>query len=451
MVSLTACYNAVDVQTQTIAQRLDSLPLSRVHWRIVIVCGLGWLFDAMDSGLIAFVLAKLMGLWGLSKTQISWVVSVGLMGMFCGALLSGLIADRIGRKYLFQATLFLFSFATGLCSLAAGFVSLLILRFFVGFGLGGELPVASTLVTEFSPSQHRGRMLVILESFWAFGWAAAAIIAFRIIPMYENGWKIAFLIGFLPAFYSFYLRRGIPESPRYLMSAGKTEEAVKVVRWMETQCGQPEAKLSLTTAAPAGRVSIADLWYGKLARRTAMLWILWFTMVYSYYGIFTWLPSLLVSHGMQITKSFEYTMYITLAQIPGYFSAALLVDRIGRKKTLVPYLFGCAIAAYLFGTASTPAQIILYGCMISFFNLGAWGVVYTYTPELYSTDIRATGAGTAVAVGRIGGILAPLVVPIFATTQMVFAHFAAVVIAGAVAVGLLGEETKQKSLEEIGR
>ncbi len=184
-----------------------------------------------------------------------------------------------------------------------------------------------------------------------------------------------------------------------------------------------------------------------------MLWVLWFAMVYSYYGIFTWLPSLLVSGGNEIIKSFRYVLIITLAQIPGYFSAAYLVDRIGRKATLVPFLAGCAIAAFLFGRATTGTEIILYGCFISFFNLGAWGVVYTYTPELYPTDMRGTGAGTAAAIGRIGGIVAPLIVgKILAANfgqQAVFAQFAAVVVIGAIAVMLFGEETKGKSLEEI--
>jgi putative MFS transporter len=405
----------------------------------------------MDAGIIAFVLAALLRKWQLSPAQIGWIGSAGLIGMFFGALLSGMIADRIGRKYLFQATLLLFSIATGLCSLAVGFASLLVLRFLVGFGLGGELPVASTLVTEFSPAKDRGRLLVILESFWAFGWAAAAILSYRIIPAFENGWKLAFLIGFLPAFYVFYLRRSIPESPRYLVKAGKNEEARSVVRWMEKESNVPEAELILDQETTAAKTSLAKLWSGKYARRTLMLWVLWFSMVYSYYGIFTWLPSLLVSAGHEIAKSFEYVLIITLAQIPGYFSAAFLVDRIGRKKTLVPYLFGCAIAAYLFGNAVSGTEILLYGSLISFFNLGAWGVVYTYTPELYPTEMRATGAGTAAAVGRTGGILAPIIVGMVLNLgqHVVFAQFAAVVVLGALAVAILGEETKQKSLEEI--
>lgn len=435
----------------TISERLDSLPLSRVHWKIVIVCGLGWLFDAMDSGIISFVLAILMKRWQLSPQEVGWIGSAGLMGMFAGALLSGTISDRIGRKFLFQTTLILFSVATGLCALATGFGTLIVLRFFVGFGLGGELPVASTLVTEFAPAKHRGRLLVILESFWAFGWAAAAIIAFWIIPKFEDGWKIAFFIGFLPAFYVLYLRRGIPESPRYLVSAGKIEEAKDVTHWLERESGVEQAELVADEQKQHERGSFKKLWSGKFARRTLMLWILWFAMVYSYYGIFTWLPSLLVAGGHEVVRSFRYVLYITLAQIPGYFSAALLVDRIGRKWTLVPYLFGCAAAAFLFGSASTPAEIVFYGCLISFFNLGAWGVVYTYTPELYPTPMRGTGAGAAAAFGRTGGILAPIVVGSLLTSgqEIVFAHFAIVVLVGALAVAILGEETRQKSLEAI--
>jgi MFS transporter, putative metabolite:H+ symporter len=436
-----------------IAQRLDDLPLSKVHWKIVYVCGLGWLFDAMDAGIIAFVLAVLMKQWMLSADQVGWIASVGLMGMFAGSLMSGILADRVGRKYLFQATLLIFSIATGLCGLAAGYASLLVLRFLVGFGLGGELPVASTLVTEFSPAQHRGRLLVILESFWAFGWVAAAIISFLIIPRFDNGWKIAFFIGFLPAFYAFYLRRSIPESPRYLEAAGRNNEARQALRWLENQAGVQPVEITEQTMRTATKVRLAQLWQGKFVRRTLMLWILWFAMVYSYYGIFTWLPSLLVSSGHEVVKSFRYVLIITLAQIPGYFSAAFLVDRIGRKATLIPFLVGCAISAFLFGRASSGTEIILYGCLISFFNLGAWGVVYTYTPELYPTNMRGTGAGTAAAVGRIGGILAPVIVgKILARglgQEAVFAQFAAVVIAGAIAVALLGEETKRKSLEEI--
>lgn len=435
-----------------IPERLDSLPLRAFHWRLVVASGLGWMFDAFDSGLVAFVLPVLVKEWGLSPAQVGQVASIGLVGMFAGAVLVGSLADRFGRRTLFQTTLAIFSVATGLCGLAWGFASLLVMRFLVGFGLGGELPVASTLVTEFSPRAHRGKLVVVLESFWAFGWALAAVVAFLLIP--RMGWRAAFFLGAIPVLYILYLRRAVPESPRYLQSRGRHAEAVAVVRDVERQCGVEPMALEPGPEAPAAAPRFGDLWRGALRRRSAMLWVLWFAMVYSYYGIFSWLPTLLVAQGHTLTKSFGYTLWITAAQIPGYFSAALLVDRWGRKPTLTAYMLGCAVSAYAFGSAASPAEILLWGCLLSFFNLGAWGVVYTYTPENYPTALRGTGSGWAVGFGRVGGILAPLVVPWLlgswsGAQGIVFTHFAAVILIGVLAVVLLGEETKGRSLEAI--
>ncbi|TPW19821.1 MAG: hypothetical protein FD126_2307, partial [Elusimicrobia bacterium] len=185
-----------------------------------------------------------------------------------------------------------------------------------------------------------------------------------------------------------------------------------------------------------------------------MLWALWFAMVYSYYGIFIWLPSLLVAQGFGLVKSFQYTLIITAAQIPGYFTAAWLVDRWGRKPTLCAFMLGCAVSAWAFGRAAGAESVTAWGCLISFFNLGAWGVVYTYTPESYPTALRGTGSGWAAGVGRVGGILAPLVVGrllvVFPGRQdLIFAQFAAVVLAGLAVVAFLGEETKGISLEMV--
>ncbi len=435
-----------------IPERLDSLPLRAFHWRLVVASGLGWMFDAFDSGLVAFVLPVLVKEWGLSPAQVGQVASIGLVGMFAGAVLVGSLADRFGRRTLFQTTLAIFSVATGLCGLAWGFVSLLVMRFLVGFGLGGELPVASTLVTEFSPRAHRGKLVVVLESFWAFGWALAAVVAFLLIP--RMGWRAAFFLGAIPVLYILYLRRAVPESPRYLQARGRHAEAVAVVRDVERQCGVEPMALEPGPEAPAAAPRFGDLWRGALRRRSAMLWVLWFAMVYSYYGIFSWLPTLLVAQGHTLTKSFGYTLWITAAQIPGYFSAALLVDLWGRKPTLTAYMLGCAVSAYAFGSAASPAEILLWGCLLSFFNLGAWGVVYTYTPENYPTALRGTGSGWAVGFGRVGGIVAPLVVPWLlgswsGAQGIVFTHFAAVIVIGVLAVVLLGEETKGRSLEAI--
>jgi putative MFS transporter len=439
--------------------RLDKLPLSRFHWRMLGVSGVGWMFDSMDVGIISFVVATLTREWGLLPDQVAWMLSIGLLGMLTGAAVSGTLADHFGRKTIFQTTLLVFSLATGFCAVAWSYLTLVAARFLVGFGLGGELPIASTLVSEFSPARWRGRLMVLLESFWAYGWVLAALIAFFLIPQY--GWRAAFLVGALPAFYVFVLRRSLPESPRFLLSQGQIGEAERVIANIERASGV--APIESAWPAPAERAGkpgegalqrFAELWSRPFLRRTVMLWVLWFTIVYSYYGIFTWMPTLLSESGRDLTRSFGYVLIITLAQIPGYFSAAYLVERLGRKWTLASYLFLTAVGAFFFRNAGTEAMVLFWGCFISFFNLGAWGVVYTYTPEMYPTRVRGTGAGWAAACGRFGGVLAPLVVGTMLPRwgigyEAIFLMFSAVLLVGAVNVALLGEETKGKTLEQI--
>lgn len=314
--------------------RLDALPLGGFHRRLLVASGLGWMFDALDVGLVSFVLAALVGEWKLAPLQVGFISSAGFVGMFAGALIAGLLADRYGRKPLFQATMLVYSLATGLCSLAGGLASLLGLRFLVGLGQGGELPIASTLVAEFSPAKRRGLMIVLLESFWAYGWVLAALIGYLVIPRF--GWRVAFLIGALPAVYVLFLRWSVPESPRFLAAKGRVEEADAVVR-----------------------------------------------------------------------------------------------------------------------QAEGGATILLWGSIISSFNLGAWGVVYTYTPELYPTRIRSRGAGSA-AFGRIGGIVGPYIVGLLlpawgAGIETIFIMFAAAFLVVAVVVLALGEETRGASLERLAK
>ncbi|MBI3059163.1 MAG: MFS transporter [Deltaproteobacteria bacterium] len=209
---------------------LDNLPVNRFHWRLVFLSGLGWMFDGMDTILLSLVLPVLAVGWQLSPTQVGLVGTVDRFGALCGAALAGLLADRYGRRALFQATLLIYSLGTGLLALTANLSSFLFIRFFVGMGLGGELPVVATLVAEWVPARQRGRLLALLSSFWSYGWILAALMGFLIIPSF--GWQAAFLVGALPALYVLVLRRGVPESPRYLMTTGRRKEAIEVLQRM---------------------------------------------------------------------------------------------------------------------------------------------------------------------------------------------------------------------------
>lgn len=433
-------------------QRLEALPVGSFHYKLLFITGLGWLFDAMDTGLIAFVLPVLGKEWGLSAGQMGAIGSIGLVGMALGAVVAGSIADKFGRKTVFSATVILYSVATGLCALSWSYESLLLFRFFVGFGLGGELPVAATLMSEFAPTNLRGRFIVLLESFWGVGWICAACIAYMFIPVY--GWHYAFIIGALPAVYVFFIRLHMPESVRYLLSKGRVAEANKIVNDLEAKLGvKYKGDLKAEPEKPTVKASLKDLWSSKYLARTIMLWIVWFGIVYSYYGIFTWLPAIVYKQGFAFVKTFEYVLLMTFAQLPGYFCAAWLVDKWGRKITLSFFLLMSGVASYFFGQSATAETIIAWGCVMSFFNLGAWGVIYTYTPELYPTAIRAMGSGWAACIGRLGGMAAPLAVGfmIEAGSDMhtVFYMFAAVFVIIAVTVFTLGIETKQKNLENI--
>lgn len=435
-------------------KRLEALPVGSFHYRLLIITGFGWLFDAMDTGLISFVLPVLAKEWDLTTSQMGMIGSVGLIGMAFGAVIAGSIADKIGRKAVFSLTLLLYSIATGLCALSWNFESLLVFRFFVGFGLGGELPVAATLVSEYAPTKVRGRFIVLLESFWGVGWIVAACIAYWFIPLY--GWHWAFIIGAMPALYVFVIRIGMPESVRYLLSKGRTKEAEAIVAKLEERAGIKSAHHEIedkTKVLEAVKPSLAAIWSGRFARRTAMLWIAWFGIVFTYYGIFTWLPSLVYNQGFTFIKTFEYVFIMTLAQLPGYFTAAWLVEIIGRKYTLSLFLLMTGVASWFFGQATTVNAIVTWGCVMSFFNLGAWGVIYTYTPELYPTSIRAFGSGWAAGIGRMGGMLAPAMVGIILERGMkmeaVFYMFTIVLVFVSFMIILLGIETKQKNLENI--
>lgn len=432
---------------ESISDRLDGLPFTRRHLRVLTGSGVGWALDAMDVGLISFVIAVLAQQWSLTGTEASLIASAGFLGMAVGASLGGLLADRIGRRSVFAVTLLVYGLATGASALVGGVAALLVLRFIVGLGLGAELPVASTYVSELAPARIRGRVIVILEAFWAVGWTAAALIGFFVIPASEDGWRWAFALGAVPAAYALVVRWGLPESARWLERRGRAGDAEAVVRSFETspalfpRGGTPTAATppapTATVEGSRVRAGVAALWSPEFRLRTVCLWLVWFCVNFSYYGAFIWIPSILVAQGYDLVRSFGFTLIITLAQLPGYAAAAWLIEVWGRRATLSVFLVGSAVAAVLFGTATSEATVIATGMALSFFNLGAWGALYAITPETYPTSVRATGAGWAAGVGRIASIIAPLAVPPLLALGgapvlfVVFAAFFAIAAAGA--------------------
>lgn len=390
--------------------------------KLLAIAGVGWLFDALDVGILSFVIAALAVEWNLTPTEMGWIGSINSIGMAVGALAFGLMADRFGRKSVFMWTLVIFSVASGLSAATTTLAAFMVLRFFVGMGLGGELPVASTLVSESVAPKERGRVVVLLESFWAGGWLLAAIISYFVIPTY--GWRVALILTAIPAFYAIYLRISLPDSPKYEANKSKRQSIWK---------------------------NIQSVWKKEYAKSTLMLWIVWFMVVFSYYGMFLWLPSVMVMKGFSMIQSFEYVLIMTLAQLPGYFTAAWIIEKVGRKFVLSLYLLGTAVSALTFGFADTTAMLLVSGMFLSFFNLGAWGALYAYTPENYPTIIRGTGSGMAASVGRLGGIFGPLLVGGLTARSVdissIFTIFTIAIVIAIIAIIFLGKETKQMEID----
>lgn len=393
--------------------------------KLLFSAGISWLFDAMDVGIISFIVAALAVEWKLGAQQIGFLAAINSIGMAAGAAVAGASADRYGRRAVLLATLLIFSAASGLSALATSFMMLCVLRFITGFGLGGELPVASTLVSESFSAKDRGRAVVLLESFWACGWIIAALIAYFVIPAY--GWRAAFIIGALPALYALYLRRAIQDSPRF------NEQRSRKLTFKER---------------------VISVWSTQYRKRTITLWILWFIVVFSYYGMFLWLPTVMVLKGFSLVKSFQYVLIMTLAQLPGYFTAAYFIEKFGRKFVLVTYLLLTAVSALWFSAASTEGMLIAAGISLSFFNLGAWGAMYAYTPELYPTAVRSTGVGLAASFGRVGGIIGPYLVGLLVakghSITSIFIIFFAAILFGALVLLFFGKETKGTDPDQAG-
>ncbi|NBD24855.1 MFS transporter [Paenibacillus glycinis] len=384
--------------------------LRNVFW----AAGFGWMFDAMDVGLLSFILVALRKDWGLTAQEAGLLGTVNLVGMAIGAVLGGYLADRIGRRPVFLFTLVVFGAFSFGSAFAGGLGIMLALRFLMGVGLGAELPVASTLVNEFAPPETRGRMVVLLESFWAAGWILAAVLAYFVIPPF--GWRVAVAVGALPILLAIWIRREVPESPQF----------------------RPKQER---------RTRIREL-FTTYKRETIALWAVWFAIAFSYYGMFLWLPSVLVDKGFSMIQSFRYVLLMTLAQLPGYFAASYLVEKWGRKATLAAFLILSGAMALCFGFSQSTGTLLLTGALLSFFNLGAWGALYAYTPENYPTAIRAAGAGFAAGFGRIGSVAAPYLVGVLVQAKIgyasIFGVFAAVLLIGTLMLLGFGVETKAR-------
>ncbi|MBI2954803.1 MAG: MFS transporter [Chloroflexi bacterium] len=436
-----------------VATESSDSTISMFHWRMEFLLGLYFVFTGATMSTLSSALAQIVRDWSLTPGHAGTVITANAVGSFVGAAIVGNIADRWGRKTALQLVILALALGAGLSAIAWDFPALVAFQFISGLGVGAAPPALATLLTEFAPARYRGRLLGLTNVFYISGWLLATMAAYFLIPQF--GWRALFLFALFPIIYLPISRIAIPESPRYLASHGQTDAANEIVRTIHQRYGTRLVIGSIgSKSAESTTKRILELWSPQLIRRTVCTWALWFALVYSFSGIFVWMPTLLSAAGYGVVRSFEFVLVITMAQLPGVIVASFLMDRIGRKRVVVPALLLCGIAAYLFGQATSPQELLVWGSLISVGNLGGWAVMLAYTPELYPTRARGTGAGMASAFGRVGGIAVPGIVGLMlgswgGSYSLLFWMFAGVLTLGGLTVALFGEETVGRTLEDI--
>ncbi len=440
-------------RTLTIDEAIEEIGLGRFQYKLLAICGAGWAADAMEVIIIAFVIPAVIKQWSLSTGQAGFIGTAIFLGMLIGAWFWGTITDYVGRKLGFELTVLVDSVFGLLSALSPSYIWLVLLRGLTGFGVGGTLPVDYSIFSEYLPRRERGRYLVLLESFWALGTIVAAGLAWLIVPRFDIGWRLLLAVSAVPGLIVYFIRRYVPESPRYLLIDGREDEARQVLQQVARENGSDVEVGRLKAEQRSGGMTISALWQGRFARTTLMLWIAWFAISLGYYGTFIWLPNIFVERGFDFLKTYQNTFILALAQLPGYFSAAYLVERWGRKMTLAVYLVLSGLFTYLFAVVAGLSLIVGTAVLMSFFTLGAWGVLYAYTPELYPTEVRATGMGAASGMTRIAGAIAPTLGAFLLPISLVAALtlYAVAFVVGGVTVFVLGQETKDQPLIETVR
>lgn len=443
--------------------RMDRLPLSRVHRKLLVIGGLGYTFDGMDGAIVAFLMPSVAEVWNLGNAQLGLVGSATPIGFLIGAILSGMLGDRIGRKKVMMYALLFYCVMTILAAVAPNFGLFMVFRVLAGLGTGAESVIIAPYLSEFVPAARRGWFVGALAGFFSFGYLAAAVLGRLIVPNVPDGWRWAQVVTALPILLVLWWRRSLHESPRFLISHGRVAEAQEVVEYYEQavvkETGRELEPVSDTVADDAVDTdkhgflrALSYMWSAAMRRRTLTTWIIWFVITFAYYGFFNWIPTLLVQRGITVTKSFQFSIIIFAAQIPGYFSAAWVSEKLDRKNTIAVYLAGSALSAYWLSQSGSVATITLAGAVLSFFLNGTYAALYSYTPEVFPTWLRTTGVGLASACGRIGSITAPMLIG-FLTASWgfggVFTLVTIILAAGVATVVLFGVSTAGRSLERL--
>ncbi|MFP4892508.1 MFS transporter [Paraburkholderia sp. EG304] len=436
--------------------RLDRLPLSGFHRRILWLIGGGMFLDSFDIYLAGGVLGALAKSgWSTMQLNAAFLSST-FVGMLLGAFTAGLLGDAKGRKFTYQFNLAIFGLASFAGALAPNMTWLIVCRFFMGLGLGAEIVVGYGSVGEFIPPAVRGKWSAYLSLITNSALFFSTFIGYLIIP--SIGWRAMFAIVGVGALIVWVIRKKMPESPRWLESKGRYAEADAILRAAEAESAKgeplPPFTPSFDSAAVAPRsTTLFELFKGPRIRRTLLAICVQIAVNVVIYGFIVWVPTFLIKQGLGMASSLGYTTLMSLGGPAGAFLGVLIADRIGRKNGLIAVAVIAAVVGWLYGHSTNVATATVLGFLLFTLTylMVALGIA-TYIPELFATENRMRANGIAGCAGRIAGILAPqLVVVLYATggVRDVLSVIVGVLVAMAAILAVFGIETNQRSLEDI--
>ena len=456
---------------RSVLAALDDSALSRFHLKAMLTSGMGFFTDAYDLFIIGVVLAILTPIWNLTPFQVSLIGSTSLISAALGAILFGRLADYVGRRAIYGFTLIVLAAGAIASAFSPSVIFLLIFRFILGLGIGGDYPLSATLMSEYANRRDRGKLITMVFSMQGVGLILGPLVAIILLVAginHDITWRIMLGLGAVPALATFYLRRQIAETPRFAIAMqGKIEEAHRTVQMVTKQTVQqtastaqilPEKKQERQQAKPKS-------WLYLLFTRRYLLWLIgtagtWFLLDIAYYGTTISSPLVLKSlnpHSNLVTNMVYTLIIFVVAALPGYILAAFTIDRLGRKWI---QCFGFGMMALAYGvlalfpalSAITLPFLLIYGLSYFFTEFGPNVTTFVYPAELFPVMVRSTAHGTAAALGKVGAFIGAFAFPFLLTTYHLpgaMAFAAVISVAGLILTFLTLPEPNQRSLEEI--
>jgi putative MFS transporter len=449
--------NDLPLTEQTIAARLERLPYSRWHITVTAVLGVAIFFDSFDSLAIAYVLPVIIPAWHIPPEKVGALISIANFGQAIGALSFGWVAERIGRVAAARITITLFAVMSFACAFTQNYEQLFACRFLEGIGLGGEIPVASTYISEILRAEKRGGRFLTYQMIFPIGLLGSGVAGAFIVPRF--GWQWMFVVGAVPALVALFLRRYCPESPRWLAAKGRLKEADAIVTDIErivsrngTQPLPPVQELNLERIGRGTRWQ--ELFEGRYLSRTLLVWVLWTSGYIISYGLQTWIPTLYREvYHLPLQQSLNYAIASPAGSVLGSLICAGLIDRTGRRYWFVGAFFLVVVglvSLWSFGSATAFGMMLGYGFCAMWLGSIAMSI-FLYTAEIYPTRMRALGVSWASAWLRVAATVGPLIVgfvlPRYGISG-VFLVFSIFALIGCAAATFM-IETRRRVLEEV--